>query len=363
MELVAVSPQTEIEFEASLPQNLLTVALLLRAAGRYEGLSEWVVQTAAGLSVALAADLRILALVTTSCPGMWGDFVRAGRGLGPGDFDELVGALDRQPDEGLRRAARRGLGRRLVEWELAPAGAASEADERELVGLLERVRAERVQRGEGAEDETAADSELLARFLCEPGLLKRHLVATLRALWEIYGERCRQDWGQIERAVDTHRRQRYPQELNAAFVAITGRTVPERLAARPDEVRRVVMAPVSHIGPYLLVTQYDDEILVSFSASTAATAEENLVVLYPPLKALADETRLQIVRLLVGGERYVGEIAALLDLSQSSASRHLNLLTAAEILSVRRENNLKYFRINPERARAFIADLQDLMRL
>ena len=59
----------------------------------------------------------------------------------------------------------------------------------------------------------------------------------------------------------------------------------------------------------------------------------------------------------------MGEIAALLDLSQSSASRHLNLLTAAEVLTVRRENNLKYFRINPERARALIADLQHLLRL
>jgi DNA-binding transcriptional ArsR family regulator len=365
MELVAASRRTEIEFEASFPQSLLTVALLLRATGRFEGLSEWVVQTAAGLPRALAADLRILGLVTTSCPGLWRDFVRAGRGLGPDDFDELVGALDRLPDDRLRDAARRGLGQRLAEWELASAGAAFEADERQLIDLLERVRVERRQRGEGAEDETAADSALLARLVSQPGPLKRHLVATMQGLWAIYGERCRPDWRTIGRAVDYHRRRRYPDEFHAAFAAITGRTVPDRMAAWLGEVRRVVMTPVSHIGPYLLVTRYDDEIWVAFSAGTAATAvapQENLAALYPPLKALADETRLQIVSLLAGGERYVGEIAALLDLSQSSASRHLNLLTAAEVLSVRRENNLKYFRINRERARLFVADLEHLLR-
>jgi DNA-binding transcriptional ArsR family regulator len=366
MELVSTPPKTEIIFEASFPQNLLTVALLLQAADRFEGLGAWVFQTAAGLPPSLAGDLRTLGLITVTCPGLWGELIRAGREMGPDEGDRLLTELEAQSEGTLRLAARRGLDRRLVEWGLGSPGAAVDADEAALTALLERVWAERHRRGEGAGDESAADSERLARLLVRPGRLQQHAVKTLRVLWEVYREQCWEDWAQIGRAVAYHRRQRYPDAFNAAFVAITGRTVPERLTQQVDEVRRVVMTPVAHIGPYLLLTPYEDEMLVSFSASTAlgGTVEaENLAALYPPLKALADETRLQIVRLLVDGERYVGEIAELLDVSQSSASRHLNLLTAAEILTVRRENNLKYFRINPDRARAFLSDLHDLLRL
>ena len=41
------------------------------------------------------------------------------------------------------------------------------------------------------------------------------------------------------------------------------------------------------------------------------------------LKALANEKRLQILCLLTAGERSVGDINALLDLSQSALSQHL----------------------------------------
>ena len=44
------------------------------------------------------------------------------------------------------------------------------------------------------------------------------------------------------------------------------------------------------------------------------------------LKALANERRLQILCVLAGGERAVGEINALLDLSQSALSQHLAVL-------------------------------------
>jgi DNA-binding transcriptional ArsR family regulator len=366
MELVSASPRIKVEFEASFPQNLLTVALLLRVADRFEGLSDWVVHTLAALPADLAADLRTFALITVACQGLWSDFIRAGRGSEPGDMSRLLSQLEQQPDEALREAARRGLDGRLVEWKLARPGAAEQATRDELSSLLDRMWDERRRRGEGPGDETTADSDLIARFLSEPDLLRRHAVAVLRAVWEVYREQSERDWAQIERAVAYHRQQRYPQEFNAGFVAITGRAVPDRLADQLDETRHVVMTPVSHIGPYLLLTRYEDRVLVSFNANTApsvSSGEEKIAALYPPLKALADETRLQIVSLLASGERYVGEIAELLELSQSSASRHLRLLAAAEILSVRRENNQKYFRINPERARALITDLQHHLRL
>jgi DNA-binding transcriptional ArsR family regulator len=75
--------------------------------------------------------------------------------------------------------------------------------------------------------------------------------------------------------------------------------------------------------------------------------------LYPPLKALADETRLQILALLRDRELYAQEIVDRLHISQPAVSRHLNLMVAAGVLNIRREGNAKYYAIN----RDVLADL------
>lgn len=55
------------------------------------------------------------------------------------------------------------------------------------------------------------------------------------------------------------------------------------------------------------------------------------------LKALANENRLQVLCLLAEGERSVGEINALLDLSQSALSQHLAVLREEGLVRTRRE--------------------------
>lgn len=70
--------------------------------------------------------------------------------------------------------------------------------------------------------------------------------------------------------------------------------------------------------------------------------------LFPPLKALADETRLQILALLEGRELYAQEIVERLDISQPAVSRHLKLMVVADVLRVRQEDNMKYYSVNEE---------------
>lgn len=60
----------------------------------------------------------------------------------------------------------------------------------------------------------------------------------------------------------------------------------------------------------------------------------------PPLaafKALADETRLRLMRLLVRFELNVGEIVAILNMGQSRISRHLRILVESGLLTARRD--------------------------
>lgn len=54
-------------------------------------------------------------------------------------------------------------------------------------------------------------------------------------------------------------------------------------------------------------------------------------------KALSDETRLRLLALLLGGERCVCDLMAVLGLPQSTVSRHLAYLRNAGLLSDRRQ--------------------------
>ncbi len=61
------------------------------------------------------------------------------------------------------------------------------------------------------------------------------------------------------------------------------------------------------------------------------------------LKAIAHSGRLQILCALVGKEQTVGELARVLQISQSSVSQHLGRMKAAGILEDRRSGNQVYY--------------------
>lgn len=64
--------------------------------------------------------------------------------------------------------------------------------------------------------------------------------------------------------------------------------------------------------------------------------------------ALSDETRVEIVRLLAGGERCVCELTDALDAAQSRLSFHLKTLRLAGLVTDRKEGRWVYYSLNPE---------------
>lgn len=77
-------------------------------------------------------------------------------------------------------------------------------------------------------------------------------------------------------------------------------------------------------------------------------------------KALGDPTRLRMLNLLQHGELCVCDVMAVLDLPQSTASRHLAYLRNAGWLSARRQNKWIYYRlaedtVDPSVKRAVLA--------
>jgi DNA-binding transcriptional ArsR family regulator len=65
------------------------------------------------------------------------------------------------------------------------------------------------------------------------------------------------------------------------------------------------------------------------------------------LKALADETRLAVVRHLMKGECHVGAIQAALGIEQSLLSHHLKHLREAGIVESSRDGKAVLYRLSP----------------
>lgn len=75
------------------------------------------------------------------------------------------------------------------------------------------------------------------------------------------------------------------------------------------------------------------------------------------LKALANSSRLLILCQLAGGEKSVGELERLVELSQSGLSQHLALLRRKGIVATRREAQSIFYSLASPEAKAVIATL------
>ncbi|MDR8407409.1 metalloregulator ArsR/SmtB family transcription factor [Nonomuraea sp. 3-1Str] len=77
------------------------------------------------------------------------------------------------------------------------------------------------------------------------------------------------------------------------------------------------------------------------------------------LKALASDTRQQILTLFAGGiELTVNEVAERMSLAQSATSTHLATLRDGGLLTSRREWKTVYYRADPARIGRALSDLQ-----
>ena len=75
------------------------------------------------------------------------------------------------------------------------------------------------------------------------------------------------------------------------------------------------------------------------------------------LKALANDRRLLVLCMLAEGERAVGELNTMLDLSQSALSQHLAVLREEGLVTTRREAQTIYYSLAEGPARDIIGVL------
>jgi DNA-binding transcriptional ArsR family regulator len=66
-------------------------------------------------------------------------------------------------------------------------------------------------------------------------------------------------------------------------------------------------------------------------------------------RALGDESRLRILRLLAERDRYLTELATELELSKPTVSHHLAQLRAASLVTLTQQGNLTYYSLRRDR--------------
>ena len=78
------------------------------------------------------------------------------------------------------------------------------------------------------------------------------------------------------------------------------------------------------------------------------------------VRALADPTRREILRLLRQGEMSAGDLAKHFDMSKPSMSHHFTVLKNAELVTNRRDGQLIYYTLNTTVMQDLAAVLWDL---
>ena len=81
------------------------------------------------------------------------------------------------------------------------------------------------------------------------------------------------------------------------------------------------------------------------------------------LKAVADENRLQMVRLMSERAYTVSEMASMFDLTEPTVSHHVSRLHEAGLLRLRMEGNQRFYSINEKRLATFKAFVNGIEKL
>jgi len=296
---------------------------------------KWIERARAALGAELRADLRLL-------------FPPRGRSVA------MVGVLEYTPGLSVRafiKTVQSTAPEALVELMLAGTLA-----DRQALPLL-RAALGRSQRAIDAyleathvEIDRRALRALLANF---PSEIKARLVRLLREGYtRVYAPEEPQVAPLLERDVAA---------LTRLATAATGSQLVEHATGgfviAPDAaLSGVVLAPTYFFRPYNLLTAYHGNrvFIYPIEISTMRGAPPpDMVRLY---KALGDETRLKILRLLATREMYLQELAKALGVTHVTALHHMAALRAAHLVQVVEKDSLKYYRLRTDRARAAAAE-------
>jgi DNA-binding transcriptional ArsR family regulator len=209
------------------------------------------------------------------------------------------------------------------------------------------------------EELTDAEMETRAyQYVIDPAALKQLVTGHIRWFWKNH---LQAEWNRVrpmlEESAKAFNKINMSDMTRAEIVQfVTGKELNEsKWAGEVESAKEVFFIPNAHIGPYIHFTKVKDYFYVHFGAhlpegSDVRVPELDRAEIVSKLSALADETRLQILRMIAeNGEMRSNEIMDALKLSQPSVSRYLGQLTVNGYLHERRANGAKAYTLNRER--------------
>lgn len=347
MDLVEGRPTLQVEFRVSLVKDLTEALSMVMNAPWIEGLDQWVYATHAALPAGLRSDMEAVLLLLQKCQG----------------FSLQVCEL------AVDHPAHRNFAA-VIDWLNGFSVEAIAEMVRNTFDCFAEYHDEKCDEGEvpPSLDDPASLQAFFTKHLGEarvdqamelvenPAELKALFISVVTRFWEqFYRAEYELCSAQMERSAAYHQHQNYSGDFATVFEAVAGRRLPKEKMDF-DDVEQVVFVPSGHVGPYVMLTHdtalIPGKIFVHYNCRPTGAPERGAAPpignIFPPLKALADETRLQILSLLDGRELYAQEIVDELDISQSAVSRHLKLMLTGGLLNVRKQDSMKYFSINQE---------------
>ena len=130
-------------------------------------------------------------------------------------------------------------------------------------------------------------------------------------------------------------------------------------------VRRVILAPSYFTRPYNFIFGGPDWRFFGYPIADAAL--DGVDPLAPPQavvrlhRALGDDTRLRILKLLAGRDLYLTEIAQQLELSKPTIKHHLALLRAAGLVTITESGTVVYYSLRREPLESASIDLRQFL--
>jgi DNA-binding transcriptional ArsR family regulator len=127
---------------------------------------------------------------------------------------------------------------------------------------------------------------------------------------------------------------------------------------------RLILAPSYFARPYNYLFERHEMRVICYPLSDAALDGDAGALPTATLrlfKALGDESRLRILRLLSDGDLYLTEIAERMSLSKPTVKHHMMLLRAAGLVAVTETGGLTYYSLRRERLADASGDLRRLV--
>lgn len=352
-EFILAPTEVKVTFALMPTDNALNSLSVLCQATELSGLGDWIMQTYRAMSPELLSRHTLIFYTLYSAIETQESF---------SSFEDYLAYLDNADAEHMRQAVINEFCEKL--------GDTPETLLADKEVFLRRVNA--VMGAKYAERGSSIDTDMYSQtfgLLHDAPALKNLIVSHLREMWQSY---LRAEWETqlptLQESVSAFSAMDY-RGLNGYEAArtITGRDIPD-FWSRLNAVDEVIFVPTAHLGPYVSMMAHQERGVVFFGAriprgavvKSSALGRSELLV---RLNALTDDTRLMILELLTMHEELCAQdIMTMLNLSQSSASRHLRQLTATGYLNERRRDVAKCYTLNLERVDDTLDALKHFLR-